>query len=234
VHFATPRQLIAIALAWALVLVAYDEHANPRPLARYWEEFLGGSTRPTVNEASGSAAGDKPRLRLSMPHLCCTDCLNEVRSALKGFSWLGPGRPANPPPDPDAATADAANGDEIDFDIWDLESADFVPLAAALAGAGLVPDKIEVSGIGHYRLDVALPHLCGGASARTAGEPLERLLRKETQGRWLDSTAVNEADKTLVVYARMNAVVDIAELTTALGHAGFSASSIRILTGPEM
>jgi hypothetical protein len=234
VHFATPRQLIALALAWAALLVVYDEHANPRPLARYWEEFLGGSTRPTVIAVTEAAAGDKPRLRLSMPHLCCTGCLNDVRSALKGLSWLGPGRPANPPPEPDAAIADASNGDEIDFDIWDLESADLVPLAGALAGAGLVPDKIEVSGIGHYRLDVSLPHLCCGACARTAGEPLERLLRKETQGRWLDSTALNETDKTLIVYARMNAVADIAELTTALGHAGFSAGSIRILTGPEM
>jgi hypothetical protein len=44
---------------------------------------------------------------------------------------------------------------------------------------------------------------------------------------------VNHVKKTVVIYARLNAVVDVVELTTALGRAGFSARSIRVVTGSE-
>src|ERR1700679_365234 len=97
-HFAKPRLLIAIAVMWAIFLVAYDQHANPRPFATYWAEFKGSSTRPTV-----VSVGDTPRVRLSMPHLCCTGCLNDVRAALKPLTWLAPAVLAADLPDVDHA-----------------------------------------------------------------------------------------------------------------------------------
>jgi hypothetical protein len=215
-HFATLRQIVAMAIAWAAFLVAYDQHASPKPLADYWAGFKGSSTRPVV--VSGA---DNPRLRLSMAHLCCKECVTAVGDALKSFSWLGPARPASELPD----------AEDIDIDIYDLDAAELVTLGRALAGAGLAPDKIEVSGIGHFRFDVSLPSVCCGAE-RTLDEPFERFLRKETQGRWLDSVSVS-GDRSLLVYARMNATADVVELTTALGRAGFAPHEIRILTGPE-
>lgn len=227
-HFATPRQLIAIALAWALLLVAYDQHANPRPLATYWAELKGSSTRPTV-----VSEGDTPRVKLSMPHLCCSGCLNDIREALKPLTWLAPPRLATPPPPPNTSPADGTTAQEIDFDIVDVTRADFVALHRALEDTGLVPDKIEISGMGHFRLEVELPHLCCTVCSKAVDEQLERFLRKETQGRWLDSMTTDHVKKTVVIYARMNAVVDIMELTTALAHAGFAAHTVRVLTGPE-
>ena len=239
-HFATPRQMIAMALAWALFLVAYDQHANPRSAATYWAEFRGSSTRPTV-----VSEGDTPRVKLSMPHLCCTGCLNDIRGALKQFGWLAPALVAKEPPTLEigsstpvspprpAAAADATNPNQLDLEILDISKADFVALARALTDTGLAPDRMEISGIGHFRLEVELPHLCCTTCSRAADEQLERLLRKETQGRWLDSMTMNHVQKKVLIYARLNAVVDLVELTTALGHAGFAAHSIRILTGPE-
>jgi copper chaperone CopZ len=238
-HFATPRNLIAMALAWALFLIAYDQHANPRPLATYWAEFKGSSTRPTV-----VSEGDTPRVKLSMPHLCCTGCLNDIRAALKPLTWLAPARLATEPPAiediestgvdaPSNQAVDAPTAHEIEFDILDLTKANFVDLDRALRDTGLVPDRVEVSGMGHFRLEVELPHLCCKVCSKAVDEQLERLLRKETQGRWLDSMTMNHVKKTVLIYARLNSVVDLVELTRALEHAGFSAHSIRILTGPE-
>ena len=230
-HFAKARQLIAIAIVWAVLPRAYDQHKNPRPLSTYWAEFRGSHTRPTV-----ISAGDTPRVRLAMPHLCCTGCLNDVRAALKPLTWLGPGRVVVPPPEIEnvsATPADASNANQVDLDLLDLTKTDFVALDPLLRDAGLAAERIEVSGIGHFRLEVELPHLCCTLCSRAADEQLERLLRKETEGRWLDSMTLNHVKKTLVIYARLNAVVDVVELTTALAHAGFAARSIRVETGPE-
>jgi len=45
---------------------------------------------------------------------------------------------------------------------------------------------------------------------------------------------MNQVDKTLVIYARLNAVVDLVDLTRALDREGLAAHAIRILTGPEL
>jgi len=229
-HFASPRQLAWMALAWALFLIGYDQHANPRPLSTYWAEFKGSATRPNV-----VSEGDTPRVKLSMPHVCCTGCLNDIRAALKSLTWLAPARLAVEPPATESAEALArdSTAHEIEFDILDVTKADFVTLDQTMRDVGLAPDRMEVSGMGHFRLDVELPHLCCKVCSRSVDEQLERLLRKETQGRWFDSMTMNHVKKTVTIYARMNAVVDVLELTTALAHAGFTAHSIRVLTGPE-
>ncbi len=230
-HFATPRQLAAIALAWALFLIAFDQHANPRPIATILAEVKGGSTRPTI-----VAAEDTPRIRLSMPHLCCTGCLNDVRAALKGLTWLGPARlAAEPPPieEVGATTADTSNAHEVEFAILDLGRVDVVLIEQALRETGLVPDRIEVFGMGHFRLEVELPHLCCTLCSKAVDQQLDRFLRKENQGRWYDSMSLDHIAKRVVVYPRYNAVVDVEELDRALAQSGFSARSIRVLTSPE-
>lgn len=242
-HFARPGQLIAMIFVWTLCLVAYDQHANPRSFATYWAEFRGSSTRPTV-----VSEGDTPRVKLSMPHLCCSGCLNEIRAALKPLTWLAPARlvkelatteiaaesaGGSESPPQAATSAEDSTANEIEFEILDLPRADFSLLDQALHDTGLVPDRIEVSGMGHFRLEVELPHLCCKVCSRAVDDQLERLLRKETQGRWFDSMTMNHVKKTVTIYARMNAVVNLVELHKALAQAGFSAHSVRVLTGPE-
>jgi hypothetical protein len=230
-HFAPARLLIAIALVWAVLLVGYDQHANPRPFAAYWAEFKGSSTRPVVTSPK-----DVPRLKLSMPHLCCSGCLSDLRTALEPLTWLAAPSVAVEPPSIDnveEVSPDAANANELDVEIVDLSKVDFVALGRALEDAGLTADKIEIYGMGHFRLEVELPHLCCTVCSRAADEQLDRLLRKEEQRRWFDSLTVNHVKKTVVVYARMNSVVDVVELTTALGRAGFFARAIRVASGPE-
>src|SRR5580692_2786587 len=92
-HFASPKQLVALALVWAALLVGYDHHRNPKPLHGYWMEFLGGSSRPGAGTPS-----DRPHLRLSMPHLCCSGCLSDVRTALEPLRGLGAPQVAAEPP----------------------------------------------------------------------------------------------------------------------------------------
>jgi len=230
-HFASARQLIAIAVAWAFLLLAYDQHKSPRPFAAYWTEFLGGSTRPV-----SSAASDRPHVKVSMPHMCCSGCLSDVRAAIAPLHWLGAPQVAAEPPSiehVEEASKDPTFANQLDVDITDIAGVDFVALDAALRNAGLAADKIEVSGIGHFRLEVELPHMCCSVCSKAADDHLERLLRYVEQGRWLDSVTVNKMNKTVIVYARLNAVVDIVDLTTALTRAGFSARSIRVASGSE-
>ena len=226
-HFAKPRTLVALALAWAVFLLGYDQHASPRPLATYWGDFTGGSTRPTV-----VSAGDTPRLRLSLPHFCVA-CAAEIQARLQPLTWLGPARFDVERPENAERTGDPTDARALDLEILDLAQADFVALIEALRDAGSVPDRVEVSGIGHFRLQVELPR-CYTECARPDDDQLDRLLRKETQGRWLDSVSTNPVERTVLVYARLNAVVDVVELTRALERAGIAASAIRILTGPEL
>jgi hypothetical protein len=230
-HFAKTRNLVFMAIAWAIFLFAYDQHQNPRPLATYWAEFRGKSTRPT--EISHT---DTPRLRLSMPHLCCTGCLSEVRDALKQLTWLAPARLVTQPPPVEVAEAEGTNvstAHEIEFDILDLNKANFVELDRALRESGLVADRVEVFGIGHYRLEVELPHICCSVCSRAVDEQLRSFLQKETQGRWVDSMTTDHIKKTVTIYARLNAVADMEELKRALDRSGFAAHSVKILTGPE-
>ena len=230
-HFATPRQLIVLVFTWALLLVAYDQHVNPKPLSTYWSEFKGSSTRPTVN-----SEGDAPRVRLSMPHLCCTESIDEIRAALAPLTWLAPARLDREPPAAGKSAmlaADAMNGYSIEFDVVDLKRADFVAMDQAIRSTGFVPERIEISGMGHFRLEAELPHLCCTVCSRAVDEQLERLIRREAGGRWLDSMTLDHEKKTVLLYARLNAVVDLVELEMALGRAGFSAHSLRVLTGPE-
>jgi len=245
-HFARTGQLIVMALVWAVALLVYDHHESPRPLAAYWADLRGSSTRPTV-----VSEGDTPRVRLSLPHLCCTGCLGEIRAALAPLAWLAPARlvgdaPVGPPiADPTAASAEpvvehlpppAADGStahELDLDVLDLPRANFVMLEQAVHDTGLVPDRIEVSGLSHFRLEVEITHLCCATCSKAVDEQLQRFLQKETQGRWFDSMTADHVHKTITIYPRMNAVVDLLEIERALARAGFSARSVRILTGPE-
>lgn len=229
-HFATPRQMVLLVLAWALLLFAYDQRVSPKPFATYWAEFKGSSTRPAAE-----SQGDVPHVRISLPHLCCQESLEEVQKAVASLTWLAPARPSREPPRSGTAALarDAMDPYDIDFDIRDLQKADFALLDQALRDTGFVPDRIEISGMGHFRLEVELPHLCCTVCSSAVDDQLERLIRKETQGRWLDSMTANHDKKTVVIYARLNAIVDLVELKTALGHAGFTARSIRVLSGPE-
>src|SRR5271165_4154762 len=170
-HFASTRQLIAIAVTWALLLLAYDQHKSPRPFSAYWKEFLGGSTRPEA-----SAATDRPHLKVSMPHLCCTGCLSDVRTAIEPLHWLGTPQVAAEPPSiehVEEVSKDPTYTNQLDVDITDLGAADFVAFDQALRSAGLAADKIEVSGLGHFRLEVELPHMCCGVCSKAADDHLE-------------------------------------------------------------
>ena len=230
-HFATPRQLAFLILAWALLLVAYDHHATQKPFSAYWAEFKGSSTRPTV-----VAEGDQPRVRVTMPHLCCTESIDEIRAAVAPLTWLAPVRLDHEPPASGKApsvSSDAMNGYTLDFDLVDVRRADFVLLEQAIRSTGFVPERLEISGMGHFRLEAELPHLCCTVCSRAVDEQLERLIRQAASGRWLDSMTLDHDKKVVLLYARLNAVVDLLELDAALGRAGFAARSLRVLTGPE-
>lgn len=212
-HFANARTLAVMIAAWTFFLVAYDQHVHPKPLAAYWAEIRGAKAR----RATDSSA-DRPQLRLTMPPLCCEDCLGATRSALGRLAWLGPARPV-------------ADRPALDLDILDVEQAELAGVERMLVLHGLAPDAIEVFGMGHFRLSVEL----GGSFACSGGvDDFERLVRKESSDRWLDSIVSTPGDaRTMLVYPRLNAVVDLMDLTRGLGRAGLTIRTIELRTDPE-
>ena len=123
----------------------------------------------------------------------------------------------------------AAPAPEVELEILDLPSADFVVVVQALQDVGLVAEKVEVFGMGHYRLEVELPSTSAPAGA---SEPLERL-PKGVPGSLARQRHVDPVEKTVLVYARLNAVVDVVELTRGSGTRASRRARSRILTGPE-
>ena len=82
-HFANARTLAVMVLGWTFFLFAYDQHANPRPLATYWEEIT--ASKPLRR---ADARTDRARVQLVMPRLCCEDCMGGVAEALRRLTWL--------------------------------------------------------------------------------------------------------------------------------------------------
>ena len=158
-HFAKARNLAAMALAWALFLLAYDQHANPRPVATYWADFMGSLTRPTVLSEGGT-----PRLRLSLPHLCYVPERHPGGARGANLARSRAWTPSQPPWKPPPRTRPTPRRRTSSSLTSSIAQANFVALDAALRDAGSVPDRIEIFGMGHFRLEVELPRCCTACS----------------------------------------------------------------------
>lgn len=223
--FANARQIIALTLLWTAMLYGADSIMHPRPLAailsRPPEESVGQSSRP--------------RVTLSLNHLCCTGCLSDLRAALARMPWAGTVRLAKENV-PTRSEADAGReppggfANRVEIDITRLEGVDFMALESAVRRAGFAIQWIEVSGLSHYHLEADLPHFCCRVCSLAAAQQtaMVKTLRATGRFKWLDSISVLKPRKRLIAYARYGQSANVSEFEEAIERMGFAPSAIRL------
>lgn len=226
--FATTKTLVVLTLLWAIALFGIDYAKNPKAAEQLFSSKLMGV----------SAQDGKPVIRLWMNHLCCTGCLSDVTKALEKIPNLKV-RPKDleSQESADMETADKPKdfGGEIVLDVTDLKTVDFMAIDHALRDAGLVAERMELSGPRHFRLVAELKHMCCSLCATGAREGLDitRGLKSQGHFKWLDSYVVDKQKKLVTAHARYDAVVDVSELITALNHSGFAPAAVFAVVDPE-
>lgn len=217
--FASPRGLVALTLAWALLLYALEFALVPR-------------TSPQPAGTPGSA-----RIRLALRHLCCSGCSSDLVAAVAAA--IPAGHHVVTPRLPTASQADAnpvpgaGLGGSVVVDLQDVTTVDFARLDAEIRRAGLVPERLEVllPEPAHLRLEASLPHLCCQQCVDGAGSHLA-VVRSAL--RWLDSVQVDRSRKVVTAYAGYLAAgepLDALEFLRALDDAGFHPEGLHVRRG---
>jgi len=219
--FASTKTLVVLTILWAIALFGIDYAKNPKAAEQLW----------TSKHMGESAKDGKPVIKLWMNHLCCTGCLTDVTKALEKVSGVTVKQrelPSQESADMEAAEKPKDYGNEVELEVTDLKTIDFMAIDRALRDAGLVADRMELSGPRHFRLNAELHHMCCGLCATGVREGLEITKGLKSQGhfKWLDSFVVDKPKKLVVAHARYDAVADVSELINALNHIGFQPTSL--------
>lgn len=228
--FATVTQILVLIAVTCLGLYLLDYYKNPQ----LWHKG------PAVTTSEKG-----PRLTLWMNHLCCTGCLDDVRKALAGLPGVDSANATGPK---QLLTQSEANmmsaslpdyGNSLELPITDLDKLDLVAVDKALRDKGFVAGRMELGGVGHFRLEAALDHLCCGMCDRSINERVAFLKAKGQGGqfKWLDSVIVEHEKKVVVAHSRFvepGKSVDVAEFLSGLNYLGYEPSSLRIATDERM
>lgn len=227
--FASTKTLIALTIIWAVALFGIDYAKNPKAAEQLF----------TSKEMGVSAKDGKTVIKLWMNHLCCTGCLDDVTKALANVPMVKVlPKPLRSQEEADTEQPSGAAkdyGNEVELEAVNLKDVDFMAIDRALRDAGLVADRIELSGPRHFRLNAELKHMCCGACATgvTSGLEITKGLKSQGHFKWLDSFAVERPKKLVIAHARYDAVADVAELIIALNHVGFQPTSIFAVVDAE-
>jgi copper chaperone CopZ len=224
--FATGKQIVAMVIIIVIGCYAFDYYKNPQ----LWHH----ETVTTANSEKGA------RLTLWINHLCCSQCLNDIRLALAGLPGIDAAN-ANGPTQlltreqADQSTASLPSyGNSVELVVNDPDQLDFMELDKKLRDKGMVAGRIELSGIEHFALAAKVDHLCCGMCDKAAHERMAFLKARGQSGqlKWLDSMSVNRETKTIVAYARFleaGKTVDVTEFLGALNDIGYAPRSMQIL-----
>jgi hypothetical protein len=221
-RFSNVRQLTVLTLAWALALFAVDYVKNPH----LWQRKV------------RAAAGPGPRVSLWINHLCCTGCLGDLREALQPLPWVRQAVTVRG----SVVTQETADilhrslpeyGQWVDLDVLDVSLLDFVALDRAIREKGLVPGRMELSGLEHFRLEAEVPHLCCGMCQRSVEDGIAFVKARGALGqlRWLDSVTVDKTKRRIVAHARFLAsesTVNVSEILGGLEEVGLAPRSLRV------
>lgn len=219
--FASTKTLVVLTILWAIALFGIDYVKNPKAAEQLW----------TSKHMGVSAQDGKPIVKLWMNHLCCTGCLSDVTKALEkvpGVKVRQKELASQESADMETAEKPKDYGNEVELELSDLKTVDFMGIDRALRDAGLVADRMELSGPRHFRLNAELHHMCCGLCATGVREGLEitRGLKSQGHFKWLDSFVVDKPKKLVIAHARYDAVADVSELINALNHVGFQPTSL--------
>jgi hypothetical protein len=203
---------------------------NPKAQGSFFE--------PLNVTGAATAHVSSPTLRVLFNSMCCTSCSDELRVALQAISWIG--APTSEEPIVATATANAMSNDAspvcsnwLDLPVTDTNKIDFVELINAIHGAGYAPDRIEVAGIAHYRVQSSLKHLTCKACSLALQNGLNHALSYKSRGQfvWLDSSMVDADKKTVTMFMKLDTSVDAVELLAGLNKLGYYPDSARLLLG---
>lgn len=226
--FATTRTLVVMTILWAIALFGIDYAKNPKAAEQLFS-----------SKSMGVSAKDgKPVIKLWMNHMCCTGCLSDVTKALEkipGIKVKQKELESQESADMEAANKPKDYGNEVELEITDLKTIDFMTIDHALRDAGLTADRMELSGPRHFRLNAELKHVCCGLCATGVREGLEitRGLKSQGHFKWLDSFVVDKQKKLVTAHARYDAAADVNELIIALNHIGFQPTSVFAVVDAE-
>lgn len=228
--FATVKQIVVVAVISCVGLFALDYFKNPQ----LW------SPQPVA----AATAGNGPELTLWMNHLCCDACLDNIRQALNGVPGIDVAKLQTPDKLRTREEADKLTtslptySSRVVIPVTDLAQLDIMAVDRAIRAKGLVPGRIEVSGVEHFRIEAKMGHLCCGTCDRAAQEHITMLKARGLGGQftWLDSMTVNHENGSVIAYARYlerGKSVDVAELINGLAEAGFVPLQLRVLNTDE-
>jgi copper chaperone CopZ len=226
--FASTKTLVVMTVLWAIALFGIDYAKNPKAAEQLF----------TSKHMGESAKDGKPVIKLWMNHLCCTACLSDVTTALEKLPNIKVKQKelaSQEAADMETAAKPKDYGNEVELEIADLKTIDFMAIDRALRDAGLTADRMELSGPRHFRLNAELHHICCGLCATGVREGLEITKGLKSQGhfKWLDSFVVDKQKKLVVAHARYDATADVQELVLALNHIGFQPTSIFAVVDAE-
>jgi hypothetical protein len=220
------RQIVTMTLVWTTALFAVDYLKHPRPLAVLFgikREGLAGAVRLT-----------KPTIIFKMNHLCCSGCLDDLRTALQPLTWAdkvdldkGPRVAGN---QREQTLDDFSNRIRIEIKTEDVARIDFMALDRAMRDAGFVADHIEFSGVPHIRMEARITHLC----CNLCEVAVEKGIKVATQPgagstfKWLDTINVDRPQKTVTAYPHYDTIVDVSEFIAALNQLGFAPATLMV------
>jgi hypothetical protein len=223
-----PRQIVTMTFVWVTALFAVDYVKHPRPLA-----VLLGIKRERIGDAVRLT---KPTIILGVNHLCCSGCLDDLRTALQPLTWAnkveldksalarGAGNQR------EQTLNDFSNCIRIEIKAEDIPRVDFVALDRAMRDAGFVAEQIEFGGIPHMRLEARVTHMCCSL-CQVAVEQGVKVPAQPGAGsnfKWLDNINVDRPQKTVTAYTRDDSVINVGEFIAALNHLGFAPAAVTV------
>jgi hypothetical protein len=226
VSFASLRQIVILTALTAGLFFGIDRIENPR------RAVIG------TEHAALPSVADKPTIHLWLNQLSCGGCLTGLDKALSEVPWLEAPKAVDKVPRPEQAKQTPGINEsrqQVVVGIKDpernLRKVDFVAVLTALHKGGFTPAQMEFSGVPHYRLEAELPHMCSPAcveGTREAMDDLVRASRPKGWFRWLDSYSVDGVNEALVIYPRMDEIVDVMEILGAINTFGFEAGTLTV------
>ena len=212
-RYSNAKEIVVMALVWALALIAYDQ---------LFSKHLFAPTAADVVKLT------HPQVAMWMSHVGCSRGLDEVLQAIKTLPWLGE------PQVMEDASKPCGRG--LSVNVGDVEKADFMELRNTLRGVGVLPAEIEFGGIPHFALRAKVSQLLGCLPCVQAAQEAVSPKKDPKMGstfKWLDSAKVGEEEQTITAYVRYGYGADIGELIRTLDQAGFPPSSIHIVVGEK-
>jgi hypothetical protein len=218
------RQIVTMALVWTTALFAVDYLKHPRPLA-----VLFGIKREGF---AGAARLTKPTIILKMNHLCCSGCLDDLRTALQPLTWADKVElDQNALGTTNQQTLDDfSNCVRIEIKEKDITRIDFVTLDRAMRDAGFIAARIELSGIPHLRMEAHVTHLCCNLCEVAIEKGVKNAIQPGAGSsfKWLDTLNVDRPQKTVIAYPHYDSIVDVGEFIAALNQLGFAPATLMV------